>query len=101
VFVILETFCGLLSDGSRDSLVGIVTDCGQGSIPVRGKNIFFTASRLTWEGVPASYSMGTGVISVGVKRLGGQAAHLPPFNAEMKNAGAIPSLPHTSSGQGA
>jgi hypothetical protein len=42
---------------------------------------------------PASYTMGTGVVSMGVKRQGCKAHHLPPPSAEVKNDGATSSLP--------
>jgi hypothetical protein len=41
----------------------------------------------------ASYPMGTGDSFPGVKRPGKQADHSPAFSAEIKNGGAIPSLP--------
>jgi hypothetical protein len=34
-----------------------------------------------------------GVLSSGIKRPGREADHCPPFNAEVKNDGAIPPLP--------
>jgi hypothetical protein len=43
---------------------------------------------------PASYPMGTGAISLGVK-LQGREADNSPSNAEVKNGGAIPPLPNT------
>jgi hypothetical protein len=46
---------------------------------------------------PALYTMGTGAVSPGVKRQGHEADHSAPSNAEVRNGGAIPSLPHTSS----
>jgi hypothetical protein len=38
-----------------------------------------------------------GAISPGVKRLGSEADHSLPISAEIKNAGAISPLSHTSS----
>jgi hypothetical protein len=38
-----------------------------------------------------------GAISLGIMRPGREADHSPPSNAEMKNGGAIPPLPHTYS----
>jgi hypothetical protein len=51
---------------------------------------------------PASYPMGIPVVlSLGVKRSGGEADHSPPFNADVKKMhGAIPPLPNTSSWRG-
>jgi hypothetical protein len=45
----------------------------------------------------ASYPVGIGALSPGVKRSGHEADNSPPSSAEVKNGGAIPSLPHTSS----
>jgi hypothetical protein len=45
---------------------------------------------------PASYSMGTWGNFLGMKRLGLEADHSLPFNAEVKNGGAIPPLSHMS-----
>jgi hypothetical protein len=48
--------------------------------------------------VPSSLlSMGTGALSPGIKRLGQEAGHSHPSDDEIKNGGAIPPLPHTSS----
>jgi hypothetical protein len=49
------------------------------------------------EAHPASYSMRTGDSFPEVKRLGRDADRSPPSNAELKNGGAIPPLPHMSS----
>jgi hypothetical protein len=43
----------------------------------------------------------SGEISPGAKRLGREADHSPPSSAEVKNGGAMPSLPHTSSSHSA
>jgi hypothetical protein len=43
---------------------------------------------------PASYPIGTGAISPGVKRPGREADHSPPSSAEVNNGGAIPPPPH-------
>jgi hypothetical protein len=40
-----------------------------------------------------------GALSAGVKWQGCEGGHSPPSNAELKNSGAIPPLPHTSSWQ--
>jgi hypothetical protein len=45
---------------------------------------------------PASYSKGSGGSFLGPKRLGLEANHSPPPNAEVKNGGAVPPLRHTS-----
>jgi hypothetical protein len=46
---------------------------------------------------PVSYPMGTGVLSPEVKQSGCEADHSPHSSTTVKNGGAIPSLPHTSS----
>jgi hypothetical protein len=43
------------------------------------------------------YEVGGGGIFPGVKRPGREAGHSPPSNAEVKNGGTIPLLPHKSS----
>jgi hypothetical protein len=53
---------------------------------------------------PTSYPVGTeSSISSGKAVRGGgvEAYHLPPSNTEIKNGGAIPPLPYTSSWRGA
>jgi hypothetical protein len=45
----------------------------------------------------ASHPVGPRGSSPGVRRLGREADHSPPSSAKVKNGGAIPSLPHTSS----
>jgi hypothetical protein len=42
-----------------------------------------------------------GDLSLGVKHLGHEADYSPPFSAKVKNGGAIPPLPNTSSWRGA
>jgi hypothetical protein len=37
-----------------------------------------------------------GIFSAGIKRQGREAAHSPPYTAEVKNEGAIPPPLHTS-----
>jgi hypothetical protein len=58
---------------------------------------FPAASRLALS-VPSLPSKGyRGALSLGVKRLGCETAHSPPFTAEVKNGGAIPPLHRTCS----
>jgi hypothetical protein len=45
----------------------------------------------------ASYPMGTGVISLEVKRAGREANRSPVSSAEVKNGETIPQLPNMSS----
>jgi hypothetical protein len=85
----------------RDSSVGIATDCGlYGRGSIRGRrNIFFssTVSRPAL-GPTSLFSTGyRGRFPGGVKWPGHETDHLPPSNAEVKNGGAIPPLPHMSS----
>jgi hypothetical protein len=64
---------------SRDSSVGIATGYGldcQVSKPGRGVIFHFsTTSRQALGAYPASYPMGTGDVSPGIKRLGREAYH--------------------------
>jgi hypothetical protein len=80
---------------SRDRSVGIATAyevyC-RGSIPGRSMRFFSSPPLLD----QASNTMGTG-LSPAVKRPGREAEHSPPFSDEVRNGGAIPPLPHTSS----
>jgi hypothetical protein len=47
---------------------------------------------------PASYPMGVGNFSPGVKRPDRDTNHSPPSSAEVKNGGTIPPLPPMSHG---
>jgi hypothetical protein len=47
----------------------------------------------------SSYSVGTGAFSLGVKRSGLEADHLPP-STEVINGDAVLALPHTCSWRG-
>jgi hypothetical protein len=42
---------------------------------------------------PASYPMGTGPLSLGIKKPWHEAGHSPASSAEVKKRGAIPPLP--------
>jgi hypothetical protein len=68
----------------------------RGSIPGKGKRFFSSPQcpdRL-WD-PPIQWV--PGALSPGVKRLGHEADHSPTSSAEVKNFGAIPSIPHMSS----
>jgi hypothetical protein len=65
--------------------------------PGRVKNFVSTASRPLLVPTQPTIQWAPGAVSPGVKRLGSEADHSPPTSAEVKNGGAIPSLPHTSS----
>jgi hypothetical protein len=45
---------------------------------------------------PASIQWVRGPLSLGLKRLGREADYSPRSSADVKNGGAVPSLPHTS-----
>jgi hypothetical protein len=65
---------------------------GQNSIPGRVKGFFSTASRSSLRTTHHPVQWGSATPS-----LGGKADHSPPSSAELKNGGAVPPLPHTSS----
>jgi hypothetical protein len=66
---------------------------GQGSISGKGKKYFSIPQR------PPSFIQngGTGGSLPGVKQTGRETDHSPAFSSDVKNGGAIPPLPHTSS----
>jgi hypothetical protein len=68
----------------------------RGWIPSRSK-IFLYSTQTGSEVYPASYPLGYRGLSRGAKRPGREADHSSPSSAEVKNSGAIPSLPHMSS----
>jgi hypothetical protein len=83
-----------------DSAVGTATGYGmdgRGCIPGRCK--FFTLHSVqTGSGAnPTSCPMGIGDYFPGVQRPLRVTDHSPPSNAEVKNVGPVPLLPHTSS----
>jgi hypothetical protein len=59
--------------------------------------LYFTASRpaLGFTQPPIQWVLGT--VSPGVKQPGCETDNSPPSSVEVKNGGAIPALPHTSS----
>jgi hypothetical protein len=72
---------------SRDSTVGIATarPRGRSSSPGGGQEFSLLHVDQTSSGAhPASYPMGPGALSTGVKRQGREADHSPPTNAEVK-----------------
>jgi hypothetical protein len=75
---------------------------GRGRFPPEVRNFYQFYSIQTCSGAhPASYPMRTGCFSPKVKQPGREADHQPPSNVEIKNGGAIPPLPNTSSWRGA
>jgi hypothetical protein len=91
----------LVTPKSRDSSVGIAMGYGlegQGPIPGRSKIFLLTAeSRTALRPTRHPIQWVPRALSQRVKRLGCEADHSPPSNADAKNGGAIPPLPHTSS----
>jgi hypothetical protein len=83
----------LLSTQSRDSSVGIALGHG---LYYRGSRVRFPAGAGNFSlhhrdqngcgAYPASYPVGTGTLSLGIKRPGREADHSPPSGAEIKNA---------------
>jgi hypothetical protein len=86
---------------SQDSSVSIATGYGLdgwGLNPSTSKILLFsTTSRAALGPIQPPIQWVLGAISPGVKWSEGKADHSPPSSAEVKNGGAIPSLPHMSS----
>jgi hypothetical protein len=89
---------------SRDSLIsiakGYVAMCWTTGVQLPEEERDFSPFRnlkIRSAAHPASYTMGTGAISPVIKRLGSEADHSTPPSTEVKNCGAIPPLPQTSS----
>jgi hypothetical protein len=73
----------------------------RGSNPGRGNRFFIVHNVQTLSIThSASYTVGTGPVSLGVKRYRREAEHPPPCDAEVKNGGAIVPLPNKSSKRG-
>jgi hypothetical protein len=71
---------------------------GRGSNPGRGKIFLFsTTSRPALRPTQPPIQWVPRPICAEVKRPGREADHSPPSNGEVKNGGATPPLPHTSS----
>jgi hypothetical protein len=82
----------------RNSSVGIRS--GQPGVDSRqGQEIFLfsTASREALGPAQSPVKREPGALSPGVKRPGRKVYHSPPYSVEVKNGGAVPLLPHTSS----
>jgi hypothetical protein len=85
---------------SRDGSVGVALGYG---LEDRGSGVRFPAGAgnsslrhrvQNGSGAhPASYPMGTGALSLGIKRPGRAADHSPPFSDEVKNAWSYTSFP--------
>jgi hypothetical protein len=66
--------------------------------PARARDFsLFHGVQISSEADPDLYVMGIWAVSLLVRWLKQECDHLPPSNDEVKNGGAIPSLPHTSS----
>jgi hypothetical protein len=93
-------FSTLFSNESRASSVGIATGYG---LDCRWGLGTFRHSVQTGSGAhPTSYPMGTGAISLGIKRPGREADHSPPSSAEVKEwVDLYLHSPNTSSWRGA
>jgi hypothetical protein len=85
------------------SSVGIATGLTAGvRFPARARNFVLLHSVQTGSKAHlASYPMSTGSTFPGVKRSGREADHSLPSSAKVKDGGAMPPLPHTSSWRGA
>jgi hypothetical protein len=71
---------------------------GRSSSPGRGKIfLFFSSSIPVLEPTQPPIQWVLEALPPGVKQSGREADHSPPSSAEVKNGGAIPPLPHTSS----
>jgi hypothetical protein len=79
--------------------VGLATDWKAGvQFPAGATDVYLLHSVQTGSGVhPASYPVGTGGVSSELERPGREADHSLQSNAEVKNGGAKPPLPHMSS----
>jgi hypothetical protein len=93
-------FYTYIDEKSRDSSVGIALGYGlknrssRVQFPVGAGNFTLHQRVQKSSGAhPASYSMGTGVPSLGAKRPGREADHSPPSSAEVKNAWKYTSIP--------
>jgi hypothetical protein len=89
--------------GNQDSSVGIAIRLQAGwprsrdSTPERGYEILFHIVQIGSEAPPPALQWVPGVVFSGVMLQGREADHRPPSIAEVRNGGAIPPLPHTSS----
>jgi hypothetical protein len=74
-----------------------------GSVSGKGKIFFSSPQRPDRLWCPHSllYNGYWGAVSPVVKQPGREADHSPPPNAEVKNGGAVPPFPETSSWRGA
>jgi hypothetical protein len=85
---------------SRDSSVGMATGYeldGRGCNPAGARDFFYpTACRPALEPTQHPIQWLPGALPE-IKRPAREAHHSPPSSAEVKNGGAVPSLPHKSS----
>jgi hypothetical protein len=59
--------------------------------------LYSTAFRLVLKSTQPPIQWILRALSPGVKRPGSETDHLPPSSVEIKNGGAVPTLPHTPS----
>jgi hypothetical protein len=69
---------------------------GFNSLQGQGIVLCYTASRPALRLIQPPIQWIPGAVSPGLKRPGREANHIPPPSAEVKNAGIIPPLRHTS-----
>jgi hypothetical protein len=75
---------------SRDSSVGKVTGWNVGfRLPARARNCLLDKIQTGSEAHPAPYSVGTGSLSPGVKRLGREAVRAPLLIVGTKKTGTV------------
>jgi hypothetical protein len=94
-------FYKLIDDRYSNLAAGWTTE-ESGFDPQQGQKIFLysVTLRLTLGPTQPPVQRVPWPLSPGVKRPGREAGHSPPSNAEAKNSGAIPPLPHKSSWRG-
>jgi hypothetical protein len=93
LFVILMTLSQLVHDSSVGIALGYGMDdnCSRVRFPAGTGNVSLHYRFQNGSGAhPASYPMGTGAVSLGVKRPGRAADHSPPSSAEVKQCVSTP-----------
>jgi hypothetical protein len=96
----------LSGDMSRNSPVGIATGYGLNGPRFDSRQgvwnfLYSTVSGAAPGHIQSHIQWVGGAVFLGVKRTGREADHSSPSSAGVKNAGAIPPLPNTSSWRGA
>jgi hypothetical protein len=70
---------------------------GRSSSPCAGKIFSLSPSIPVLEPTHPPMKWVPDALSLGVNRAGRESGHSPPSNADVKNGGALPPLPHTPS----